>query len=426
MPAHGWEVFLGHAEQLPQVEIPPDDLVPGMGEVQFRQRGDFVYFHHVMKTGGTTLSKVLQSGLGEEHLVPGSRQSDVFSKADLPAAIKENPSLRNGTTSTLWGGFAHTPDSWFGSAMSSAIPGFLSQYFRPAYSSLAALADDGNCKARRRRNRAKCLAMRPIAPRSPHESPVFHTLKLVRHPVYHVASRYAEQICDLKRRHVREIHGTRWWCRVDLAHEAAKRRAERVQECVQSGGGGETQERRSFCEGVEDQREPDPCDSTDVYMDQAHAPAMLRGLARGVCDEDTDSRPDAAGAYRECYSRLVQHLRSFLLVGVTDRMHDTTCLLSYYLAAPYTEEGNARYKACRPINVWTKTAIARLIQASRSGWAVYDAANTVLDERMAAATRHLQKLSREGVPIESLPHIGRGCFAVASSSQGRDSVLRHR
>ena len=376
--------------------------------MQSRQRGDFVYFHHVMKTGGTTLSNVLQRGLGEEHLVPGSRESGTFQKADLIEAVQQNPWLLNGTTSTLWSAFAHTPDPWYVSTMNKNIPGFQSQYSWPSYADESALSGYYSCHFGRSKRKASCVTM-SRAPPAPHNSPVFHLLKLVRHPVYHVASRYAEQLCGLQRK-----HGGKW-CEVDLAQEAAKRSEERVRQCMLEDGGHNPRKHEKECKAMEAKQVPDKCDGTDVFMDEADVPGTVGGLSRGVCDEDTETRPDAAAAYSECYSRMVNMLRSYLLVGVTERMHETSCLLSYYLAVPYVKEGTSRHKPCRPINVWTPTAKDRLIHASRRGWAIYDAANTVLDERMAAATRHLQQLVREGVPIELLPHIGSGCFNVTLS-----------
>mmetsp|Transcript_39982 Transcript_39982/g.113339 ORF Transcript_39982/g.113339 Transcript_39982/m.113339 type:complete len:120 (+) Transcript_39982:197-556(+) len=110
---------------------------------------------------------------------------------------------------------------------------------------------------------------------------------------------------------------------------------------------------------------------------------------------------------------MVTHLRSFLLVGVNERMYKTVCLLAYHLGARYLKKGKSQCKPCRPIEVWTPEAEARLVNASRTGWAVFVAANTVLDERIATATAELKQLAKNGISIEAFPHIGTVCFSVS-------------
>eukprot|EP00192_Tetraselmis_astigmatica_P012671 CAMPEP_0117650770 /NCGR_PEP_ID=MMETSP0804-20121206/1717_1 /TAXON_ID=1074897 /ORGANISM="Tetraselmis astigmatica, Strain CCMP880" /LENGTH=393 /DNA_ID=CAMNT_0005456665 /DNA_START=285 /DNA_END=1470 /DNA_ORIENTATION=+ len=352
-----------------------------------------VYFHHVQKTGGTTLSNVMKQGLGQEHLLPGSRESGYFQKSYLEDAVQRHPELLNPGAGELWAAFGHTADAAFYRIVNSAIPGFMSRFSKPLYSECAPHHDSVTREAQSA------------------DSPVFHSVKLVRHPVYHVASKYAEQICGLRKKYGKK------WCKVDLAEAAATHHDQRVAECKMAKGDGAAKNRWRQCLEQEEKRGPDRCDGPDVFMDWAASNPSIAGFhGKGICDPETEGRPDAGAAYVECYQRLVEHFRSFLLVGVTERMADTTCLLSYYLQMPHVNAGKSRVKPCRPLDVWTPAAKDRLIHSSRTGWAAYDAANTVLNERMAAATAHLQHLAREGVQIELLPHVGPGCFNVSTGT----------
>ena len=133
--------------------------------------------------------------------------------------------------------------------------------------------------------------------------------------------------------------------------------------------------------------------------------------------DDSGNIPGGEEVYASCYRTLVEHMRRLLLVGIAERMHESMCLLHYYVKQPLTATmGQDRFKACRPISIWTPTAKAAAALRNPRGWAGWDAANTVLDERMAEAGRELRALAQEiGVEaVEAMPWIGPGCWDLKS------------
>ena len=124
-------------------------------------------------------------------------------------------------------------------------------------------------------------------------------------------------------------------------------------------------------------------------------------------------------AYATCYRTLVEDMRRLLLVGVTERMHESMCLLHYYIKQPITAPmTHAGFKKCRPITIWTPTAKAAAARLNPRGCAGWDAANTVLDERMAEAGRQLRALAQDiGVAaVEAMLWIGPGCWDLKTQT----------
>ncbi|KAL7536799.1 hypothetical protein ACHAWF_005566 [Thalassiosira exigua] len=120
------------------------------GDRRFDPRGDFLHFHHITKTGGTTISDVLKRTLGADRILPGSDRSGSFRWQDFPALYADriagsggggasgiggaNDGARNASSSSddffpYVASYAHTRLRPAGGPDSTELARFLDGYF---------------------------------------------------------------------------------------------------------------------------------------------------------------------------------------------------------------------------------------------------------------------------------------------------------
>ena len=118
-----------------------------------------------------------------------------------------------------------------------------------------------------------------------------------------------------------------------------------------------------------------------------------------------------------------QHRRSndMIWVGVTERMHESMCVLHYLLQLPWPEQGTPRERiqSCRPTWYWTSDGdeIPRAFYQSEPLMvAVHQAANVVLDIQVAQMKDDLQQLLATKFDhnlsrlLQSMPHVQASCL----------------
>lgn len=377
LPSNGWTIFCGRKPTIPGPPRPP----PPLGAVKLSgPASDLVYIHHIMKTGGTSFVVSLEKSF-HSLLLPGTMRSNFFSIKRLSDFLHKAAEAGNSSTVDLysrpWIASSHTSLGAFKTLVEKLVPGFIDHY-----------KDGGSGD--------------PNVPPPGPQDRILHHMTFVRHPVYLAASRYAEQQCGFMGGKLFDEN-----CNFDLAAYRENYYNKYSVKCLAN-----SEPKGEACrKGVADKAMM--CSSSDIFANGKAQGILAGGMYfRHICASDTDDPAvDAAQAYTACYQRTVESLRTHLLVGVTERMEETACLFHYYTALPYTKPvGNDLYKQCRPISVWTQTAKDAAVRSSRRGWALYDAANTVMEERMAAATMELRRLASSGVDVESLPYIVPGCF----------------
>lgn len=69
--------------------------------------------------------------------------------------------------------------------------------------------------------------------------------------------------------------------------------------------------------------------------------------------------------------------------GVTERMHESMCLLHYQLQIPFVETPMERVMPCRPLSAWSEADKALVVEREVRGYSLLRAANAILDVRVA-------------------------------------------
>ncbi|CAN0324048.1 unnamed protein product [Pylaiella littoralis] len=101
----------------------------------------------------------------------------------------------------------------------------------------------------------------------------------------------------------------------------------------------------------------------------------------------------------------IRRLEGALWVGVTERMEESACLLFLTLGKKEREVPQHRFKTPRPISVWHQQAKDKAAEHDRADWRVFKAANDILDLRLWEARKRLKDAGEE--ERESL---GEHCF----------------
>ena len=98
-------------------------------------------------------------------------------------------------------------------------------------------------------------------------------------------------------------------------------------------------------------------------------------------------------------------------VGVTERMHDSMCLLHYQLQLPWVQTPGKRIQSCRPTSYWSPTDKENFYKREPLMLAVSRAANAVLDIHLAKMKYELLQLQQtkfqnnQTLLLEALPYV---------------------
>ena len=96
----------------------------------------------------------------------------------------------------------------------------------------------------------------------------------------------------------------------------------------------------------------------------------------------------------------------FIWFGITERMKESTALFYYYFKAkPLPRTPIHRIQDCRPTAWWTAKDREIVKQREPADYAVWRAANAILDVRMERMKMEIQHLLNSGQTKESLYHV---------------------
>ncbi|CAB9506435.1 expressed unknown protein [Seminavis robusta] len=85
--------------------------------------------------------------------------------------------------------------------------------------------------------------------------------------------------------------------------------------------------------------------------------------------------------------------------GITERMKESMCLLHYKLNVPWHELPTRRMQSCRPVTYWTDDDKAFFNQTNRLARVLHQAANAVLDMQLTKARHEIVQKKQRGVVL---------------------------
>ncbi|CAM9477276.1 unnamed protein product [Ectocarpus sp. 4 AP-2014] len=315
-----------------------------------------LFFAHIIKTSGTSLSFVLRDIFGEEAVVPTSHESGYMKLGEV-----------QGHDDNWWAPYevmyGHNPLHW--------------------------------------------IEKIDIPP-----SKTLKFLLVVRNPLLHKASVYSETVC----RFGRHIHGGV----IDLEEATLARirdtpddTAEQYAFCRDPELWVDSEHFASIWRNIEavtyalKEEDKHRC----VYGHAWVTPE--KGGDRH--DEESCNSLKASGKHNtileEYYDRMaesaIKRLGDALWVGVTERSDEADCLLFLTLGKGSTGMGSYRHKEPRPISVWHEAAMSKVTQYDQADWKVFNAANDILDLRIWTARERLKHAGQE-----ELERLGKHCVNV--------------
>ena len=96
----------------------------------------------------------------------------------------------------------------------------------------------------------------------------------------------------------------------------------------------------------------------------------------------------------------------FIWFGITERMKESTTLYYYYFKSrPLPKTPIHRIQDCRPNSWWTEEDRAIVKEREPADYAVWRAANAILDVRMTKMKMEIQSLLEAGETKESLYYV---------------------
>lgn len=96
----------------------------------------------------------------------------------------------------------------------------------------------------------------------------------------------------------------------------------------------------------------------------------------------------------------------FLWFGITERMKESTVLFYFqFKLAPLTRTPIHRIQECRPTSWWTEENKNVVIEREPADYAVWRAANAIMDVRVKKMELEIQSLLRAGVTKDSLYYV---------------------
>jgi hypothetical protein len=364
---------------------------------------DFLFFEHIMKTGGTSLSLLLENSIGG--VFPGSQKSAIFYFKDAEQAIRNGQDLSASKV-----GFAHeTVRNHVGMTSNKLVDLFKST-----------LAPD-------RRIRILTMIRDPVALRASNIGmslceykawierynqlnglPIENCNVTLTAVVETRINRTIENLCP----GVFRIHEM---SKMRYPNRESFKKTRLLTHCEQLMEGKDPFQ---LCRSIRGLLDSDFYNQNYHNMHQKVMGRFRRNQTRieeanhispqeveeytledlGGLNPNLDANHDMNGEY------------DFLWFGITERVSESLCLLFYTLqlnaAAPHRE----RVMNCRPTMFWSDQERLEVQRREPLDYAVYRSANAIMDVRLLKMHREIQEALTAGKSLEDMPHVGSGCF----------------
>lgn len=303
--------------------------------VRYDAETDFLFFEHIRKTGGTTLSLLLKSLMGD-HVFPGSDEGAIFHFNVAEEAV------RNGTLSLheTRVGYAHAT-----ARGGNKLEKLLTNSTRKRLRVLTVIRDPVNI-------RASLLGMSLCQYKA-----------WIRQ--YNEVNKLPPDYCDVSLDNMVDV-------RVEsverLCEQAKKMYGSKVLRNTGMGLG-------ASCKELEKGRQAfGYCRSIPALLNSSHYEQGYHHMYRDIIAEKGDD-DEARG--------LLALSREFLWIGITERMDESLRLLFTLLnVASLPSLKSERVVNCRPTQFWSEGDKAVVREREGADYAVYRAANALLDIRL--------------------------------------------
>ena len=121
-----------------------------------------------------------------------------------------------------------------------------------------------------------------------------------------------------------------------------------------------------------------------------------------------------------------QYKEDFLWFGITERMTESMCLFYYTLKLNPEPMPHERFKPCRPTTFWEPRHIQWVETHEQFDYAVWRAANAILDVRLEKMRLEIQARLDQGETLESIPYLAPGCFPMGEVNIASDGDENER
>lgn len=337
-----------------------------------------------MKSGGTTISDLLRKTIG--HVYPGSREDSGFVFKEAQDAIKKGVDM-----STFRVSFAH--------AIARPTMG-------PETTKVAKIFQSTLSQRRLR------------------------LLTMIREPLALRASHVAMWVCAYNAylRMENQQQGTPKNCQANLTalmDLKATHFIENICPKFRTGPPGVSGIQKHWCSRLEQGVDPfAKCRSIsallgsksyDKYLHDLYRPIMGRYIREDTRNDSRELVVDQVEEYAlEDLGGLDpspnQPEADFIWFGITERMHESTCLFFYTFRVTATEIPQHRVQNCRPTDWWSEEEKEVVRERELVDYAVFRAANAILDVRLLKMRNDIQFMLDTGATLEDMPHVGPGCF----------------
>jgi hypothetical protein len=372
-------------------------------ERRFDSSTEILYFFHGMKTGGTSLSEVLNTMGG---VVPGSHESGHFDSHLFYRVLEEarqNQTLSTNTTDLGW---------WWQDKKLIYSHDFYRFY-----------KHDDPPKTHVRRILKNMGLVKPV-----------RQITIVRDPIHLIASNFNEWFCfveptefEAKKMGILPSNGIHSCNGYTLADLAPVRVMNAMKGCANKSAAEIAQMSmwpKLACEAVVANKAPwAHCYSIHNFLNSHWYEVLFHNkfLAFATYPEDNHT----ADKYVE---GALEHLGGLdiptdadpvlepdmLWMGVTERMKESMCVFHYIFELPYVETPKHRVRPCRPTNYWTEEEKGILKEIEQKAYAVYRSANAILDLQVAKMQYEVRLQLARGGSLENMTHIGPGCLEAAT------------
>jgi len=109
----------------------------------------------------------------------------------------------------------------------------------------------------------------------------------------------------------------------------------------------------------------------------------------------------------------------FIWFGITERMQESMCLFYFqFKAKPLKKTPDARVQDCRPNSWWNEEDRNTVKEREPADYAVWRAANAIMDVRLTKMKMEIHDRIIAGETEETMPYVQRGCYNETFGSDG--------
>lgn len=361
--------------------------------IKYHSDRDFLVFEHMMKTGGTSLSDVLNKSIGG--ILPGSQRSDYFAYRQFEQEYNQTSNKQE----------------WW-----------KSQKVMYSHTMLRSMYED------KTEHLAKWLQGK-----FPNPFKQIKVLTLIRDPVNYMASNMNEWMCQQDNRRRATVQRLLYWKKNCTGNKpcphlngtllgdpsvwAAYNQSDACKGLNRSFLADDwlVHEGRPKCASDEPKnkrwtricKEENPLDycRSPQKMMNSHAFTPLHDSYRlwvlPPSDNATTAQYESSALTN--LGGLSEHKYPIWWLGITERMHESMCLLHYSLQIPFVDTPHTRFYRCRPTSDWTEADRAMAREKEQLNFAAFRAANAILDVRVANMCHDIKTRSKMNQPVTSLP-----------------------